>query len=219
MAHTKIAITGGIGTGKSTVARMFAELGAVILDADEAARAAVEPDSPCYAALHRLLGPGFFDDSGHLIRQRLRDRIIEDPPLREKVNSILHPFILASLESQWRACRIRDPGRIVLFDIPLLFEIHFDSHFDTIILAYVPPALQIQRLMRRDGLTHDQAVQTLAMQWPIDRKREKSHLIVDNSGSLEETREQVRRIWRVLTGRETTKRAGSGDASGTPPAR
>ena len=198
MTQLKIAITGGIATGKSTVARMFEDMGALILDADQTARKAVEPESPCHGQLQALLGHDYFDASGSLIRPKLRAGIIQDSELRQKVNAVLHPFILSSMETAWKEHRKRDPSRLILFDIPLLFEIHFEPYFDRIILAYVPPAVQIRRLMQRDGLDHDQAVKTLDIQWPIDRKKEKSHIIIDNSGSREETLNQVRRIWGEL---------------------
>ncbi len=202
MNRQKIAITGGIATGKSTVASMFSRLGAIILDADQVAREAVEPSSPCHPALRALLGPSYFDENHRLLRQKLREGIIQNPELREEVNALLHPFILSSMDEKWRDLGTKEPQRLVLFDIPLLFEIHFESHFHMILLAYVPPHVQIQRLMERDGLTHEAAEKTLSMQWPIESKRKKSHVVIDNSGSLENTWNQVRHTWKKLTGKE-----------------
>ncbi len=202
MGRQKIAITGGIATGKSTVASMFSRLGALILDADQVAREAVEPSSSCYPALREILEPLYFDQKDRLIRQKLREGIIHNPQLREKVNALLHPFILSAMEDTWKTMGIREPHVLVLFDIPLLFEIHFESHFQTIILVYVPPDLQIRRLMQRDGLTHEAAAKTLTMQWPIESKKSRAHILIDNSGSLENTWHQVRHVWRQLTGKE-----------------
>ncbi len=194
----KIAITGGIATGKSTVARMFAELGAIILDADQVAREVVEVGTPCWKSLHHLLGPAFFEKDGQLKRRKLRDCIIDDRECRNKVNAILHPSILEKMEQEWQYHHRTHPGRPVIFDIPLLFEGKFHPHFGTIILVYVPQEIQIRRLMERDGLSRPEAEKTLTMQLPIDSKKSLSHLIIDNSYSIDHTKQQVQAVWNQL---------------------
>jgi dephospho-CoA kinase len=210
MAYRRIALTGGIASGKSTVAGMFSRLGAIVLDADKAARDAVEPGSPCWSALRELLGPLYFHPDGELKRRELRNRIIDNQDCRSRVNAILHPAIMSAMEDEFRRIKRVDPGRVVLFDIPLLFEAGFADRFDTIILVYTPPEIQIQRLMRRDGLTREEAEATLTMQLPIDSKKVRCRIIIDNSLGMDETALQVNAAWEKITREE----AGAG--GGTP---
>lgn len=200
MKPNRIALTGGIATGKSTVARMFSELGAVVLDADRAARDVVEPGSECSRKLLELLGPDYFDREGRLERRVLREKIIEDSALREAVNSILHPAIMEAMEAAWTAHLDASQGRsVVIFDIPLLFETGLQDRFQKVILVYAPREVQIARLVERDGVSPVQAEKTLSMQWPIEKKRALSHCIIDNGGTLEATRSQVLSIWRRIS--------------------
>ncbi len=194
----KVAITGGIATGKSTVSRMFQELGAVILDADQVAREVVAPGSPGWERLRQLLGPCYFGETGELKRAMLRELIIADFQCREQVNAILHPAILERMNGEWLRHAETHEGRPVLFDIPLLFEGKWDRYFQTIVLVYVPREIQTQRLMDRDRLSRPEAEKTLTMQLPIDAKKALSHIIIDNSKDLEHTRRQVEEVWNQL---------------------
>ncbi|ABK15863.1 Dephospho-CoA kinase [Syntrophobacter fumaroxidans MPOB] len=194
----RIALTGGIASGKSTVARMFADRGALILDADVAAREAVEPGSECWQRLREWLAPAFFDAEGRLDRRRLRDLIIRDPQCLVRLNAILHPFIFARMESQWRREIEARTRRVVIFDIPLLFESHAADRFDIVILVHVPPEIQIGRLMKRDGLTRAEAEKTLEIQLPIDSKIPLSQIVIDNSLDLDHTSRQVLDAWNRI---------------------
>jgi dephospho-CoA kinase len=194
----RIALTGGIATGKSTVAKLFAELGAHILDADLAAREVVKPGASCWQRLRDFLGPSYFEENGTLKRRQLREEIIRDDRCRLTVNAILHPHIMAALDRQWNARRGLEPEAIIIFDIPLLFEADLARHFQTIILAYSSREIQLQRLMARDGLTLEEALGTLTMQLPIEAKRPLSHLVIDNSYDLAHTRRQVKTVWEKL---------------------
>jgi dephospho-CoA kinase len=198
MKRKRIALTGGIATGKSTVATIFARLGAVILDADQVARDAVLQGSPCWRKLWNFFGPAYFDTDGQLNRRKVRERIIHDANARSKVNSILHPAIMETMESQWEEYGRNSPDKTVIFDIPLLFESGLADRFDVTILVYAPPRTQIERLIQRDNLTPDEAVRTLTMQMGIEIKKELAQTVLDNSGSLEETERQVREIWNNL---------------------
>ncbi len=194
----KIALTGGIATGKSTVAAIFAELGARILDADRAAREAVRAGSPCWQELKNLLGSAYFEENGTLKRRKLREEIIRNDQCRLTVNAILHPCIMREMDREWRAILELRPNQIVIFDIPLLFEADLAHHFKTLILVYTSREIQIRRLILRDGLSREEAEETLTMQLSIDAKRPMSHLIIDNSYDLDQTREQVETVWKQL---------------------
>ncbi len=195
----RIALTGGIATGKSTVARIFADLGAAILDADQVAREVIQPGSRCWQKLRDYLGAAYFQENGELRRKELREKIIHDSRCRLTVNAILHPFILREMDRRWQAQQRLRPEQIVIFDIPLLFEADLADTFDTIILVYTSREIQIQRLMLRDGISPAEAAETLTMQLPIEAKRTLSHLIVDNSCDLADTYEQVRAVWEKLS--------------------
>jgi dephospho-CoA kinase len=195
----RICLTGGIASGKSTVARMFAEFGAIILDADQAARDVVRVGSPCWQRLKDFLGDAFFSADGELDRRKLRLRIIADEDSRARVNLILHPAIMTAMEQQFHRWRQLHPHQPIIFDVPLLFEAQRAHDFDTIILAYVPAEVQIERLMTRDGISRQEAEQSLAMQLPIEQKKQWAHKVVDNTGDLENTRQQVMTIWQELS--------------------
>lgn len=194
----RIALTGGIATGKSTVARIFADLGATILDADQVAREVAQPGTNCWQTLRDFLGPAYFEENGALRRRELRERIIEDSQCRLTVDAILHPTILEEMEQRWQALQTLRPEQIIIFDIPLLFEAGLADCFETIILVYTSREIQIQRLMLRDSLSAAEAAETLTMQLPIETKRAKSHVVIDNSGDLDHTHQQVRAIWAKL---------------------
>ncbi|MCE5334562.1 MAG: dephospho-CoA kinase [Desulfobacteraceae bacterium] len=199
MRHKKIALTGGIATGKTTVANRFRELGALILDADEYARRVVEPGTPSAAALRELIGPGYYHANGTLKRRELRERIIEDPALRDQLDAVLHPFILQAMWSEWEKRRERNPGAVIIFDIPLLFEGGFDRDFDVIILVFTQPGIQARRLAERDCISLPEAQRTLSIQFPIESKKVLSDFVIENSGSLEITLEQTDKIWKTLS--------------------
>ena len=195
MLDKKIALTGGIATGKTTVANRFRELGAIILDADEYSRQAVEPGTPSHAALRDRIGPSFFNPDGTLRRRELRRRIIREPALRKRINAILHPYIMGAMGAEWKRQKKLHPQAVIVFDIPLLFEGGFDEDFDIVILAYSTPEVQVQRLIQRDKLSPSEAERTLSMQFPIDSKRARSDYIIENSGEIECTLRQVDEVW------------------------
>jgi len=198
MRDRRIALTGGIATGKSTVAKRFRELGAIILDADVYARGAVLPGTESWKALRDLLGAGYFNPDGELKRRELREKIIREPSWREKLDSVLHPFILGAMWSDWDRQKTLHPETPIIFDIPLLFEGGFDRDFDCIILVYTPPEIQVERLIKRDCLDGEEARRTLSMQFPIESKKAVSHYIIDNSGDIELTLRQTEEVWAKL---------------------
>jgi dephospho-CoA kinase len=198
MKARRIALTGGIATGKSTVAILFRDMGATIVDADRIAREVVQPGEPGWIKLHDFLGDDYFDAEQNLDRRRLREAIIRDPACRKAVDAILHPVIIAAMEQIWESWRQGDRASPLVFDIPLLFEAGMQDRFDLVVLVYVPAEIQLLRLMRRDGLTREAAEKTLSIQLPIEAKRAAAHLVIDNSGTLEETAAQVRSVWQKL---------------------
>jgi dephospho-CoA kinase len=198
MEAKRIALTGGIATGKSSVAILFRDLGATIVDADQIAREVVQPGSLGWRKLRSCLGDEYFDAQGTLDRPKLREAIIRDPSCRATVDAILHPAIVEAMEQRWELWQQGDRSCPLIFDIPLLFESGMADRFDVVILVYVPTDVQLARLMQRDGLTRKSAEKTLTIQLPIEAKRLAAHFVIDNAGSFEETVRQVRSIWDQL---------------------
>ena len=198
MPIKRIALTGGIATGKSTVASKFRELGAIILDADEYARRVVEPGTPSRDALQELIGAGYFNPDRTLKRRELREKIIENPLLRQRLDALLHPYIFQAMWGEWESQRALHPEAIIICDIPLLFEGGFHRDFHLAILVYSSPAIQAQRLSERDRISVEEAEQTLRMQFSIDSKKTLSHYVIDNCGTIGQTLRQVEHVWKKL---------------------
>ena len=193
------ALTGSIGTGKSTVALILAELGAHILDTDLIAREVVEPGEPALDEIREFFGERVINDDGTLNRELLREEIIRDPQSREKLNSITHPRINSVVFDRIRRFNSLEDGNPVIVDVPLLFESGWDRMLPRIILVYVPIEVQIERLMDRDNLDRDTAGLTVAAQMSIEDKKDKASFIIDNSGTLAETRKQTEEVFRSIS--------------------
>jgi dephospho-CoA kinase len=189
-----IGLTGGAGSGKSTVSAMLKELGATVIDADEAAHAAYEPGSPGFESVVREFGPEYVRD-GRIDRARLGELVFHDDAARHRLNAIVHPLV-----RDWMAERTADAieggAEVVVQDVPLLFENGLERLYSTTLLVYVPEALQVKRLVEGRGLSEDRAKAMIASQMPTENKRMLAAHLVDNSGSREATRRQVDRIWR-----------------------
>ena len=189
-----LGLTGGIGSGKSVVASMLSGLGATVIDADQLARDIVEPGQPALQEIAAAFGQEILQPDGRLNRGKLADIIFADPAARARLDSITHPRIQRLMEDAIAARRDR-PGVLVL-DIPLLFENERRAVVERTIVVWVDAATQRRRLVERDGLTQAQARQRIAAQMPLDEKRARADHVIDNSGSLEDTRRQVEAIYR-----------------------
>lgn len=189
-----IALTGGVGSGKSTVAAILRELGAAVIDADEAARAVVEPGTEGFRQVVEAFGPEVVR-GGRLDRPALARLVFQDAAARERLNAITHPLV-----REWMAERQREAeaagAPCAVLDIPLLYENGLDAAFETVVVVWVPPELQVRRLVEGRGFSEADARARVAAQLPIDSKRERATHVIDNSGSREETRRQVERVWR-----------------------
>jgi dephospho-CoA kinase len=189
-----IGLTGGIGSGKSTVARIFKELGAAVVDADQLARQVVGPGEPALQEVIAAFGPGVILPDGSLDRPRLASIIFGDESARATLNAITHPRIRSRMRAEVEARRGL-PGLLVL-DIPLLFEGAAHEEIDASVVVWVDRATQLRRLVERDGFTIEEAQRRIAAQMPLDAKRERADHVIDNSRSLEDTRVQVEEVYR-----------------------
>jgi dephospho-CoA kinase len=186
----RIALTGGIASGKTTVARLFAELGVPLIDTDVIARQVVEPGEPALAAVVAAFGADVLDTAGHLDRRRMRERIFADPTARARLEAILHPAIRAEMERQSRAAG----GPYQVLVIPLLTEGGRRDHVDRVLLVDVPEELQIRRLMMRDGVGHEQARASLDAQATRAARLAMADDVVRNTGRVDDLREEVARL-------------------------
>ena len=193
-----IGLTGGAGSGKSTVAAMFRELGAAIVDADEAAHAVYAPGTPGFDALVREFGPQFVRD-GAIDRHKLGDYVFNDPRALARLNAIVHPLV-----RQWMAERTVEAAEqgtgVVIQDVPLLFENGLQDLYSTTVLVHTSAGTQLQRLVER-GVPRGRAEAILASQMPIDDKRALAGHVIDNDGTRESTRRQVENVWREIFSR------------------
>ena len=191
-----IGLTGGAGSGKSTVAQMFRELGATVVDADEATHAVYAPESLGFDLIEREFGPDYVRD-GRIDRARLGELVFNDADARLRLNAIVHPMV-----REWMAARTAEAlmhgAGVVVQDVPLLFENGLENIYSAVVLVYVPQPVQLQRLVEGRGLGEDRARAIIGSQMPIDEKRGRAQFVVDNSGSREATRQQVEKVWEAL---------------------
>jgi dephospho-CoA kinase len=193
-----VGLTGGIASGKSTVSAMFRELGAQVIDADQVARDVVEPGTPGLEEVARRF-PGVLDPSGQLDRAALGRRVFADPAERRALEGILHPRIREEVARRTEALA-RAGETVVLYDAALLIENGLHRGMDGVIVVSAPEAAQRARLAARDGLDDAAITARLAAQLPLADKRAHATWVVENGGSLDETRAQVRRIWEQIRG-------------------
>jgi dephospho-CoA kinase len=188
-----IGLSGGAGSGKSTVARMFRDLGAAIVDADEATHVVYEPGTPAFAEIVADFGPEFAR-GGRIDRTKLGDLVFKDADARRRLNAIVHPRV-----RDWMAERTIEAfergAEVVVQDVPLLFENDLQGLFSKTVLVYARPAIQIARLVDGRELSISRANEMLASQMPIDEKRSLADFVIDNNGPLEDTHRQVETVW------------------------
>ena len=195
-----IGLTGGIATGKSTVARMLADHGATVVDADELAREAVRPGEPAFALVVERFGPDVVQADGALDRARLGEIVFADAAARRDLERITHTRVIELMQERIAAA-LAGGAPLVVVDIPLLFESAREGLFEGVLLVYAPPEVQIGRLRERNGLDEESARRRLAAQLPIDGKRDRATWIIDNAGDLDATRHAVDAWWERAVSR------------------
>ena len=189
-----IGLTGGIASGKSTVARMLEQLGAVVIDADLLAREVVAPGGPAYQAVIDAFGTAILKPDLTINRETLARLVFSDPAERKRLEGITHPAIGRLAEE--RLAGLAGKGHTVVFYMaPILIEAGATSRVDEIWVVYVDARTQLQRLMARDGSSREEALGRIAAQMPLDEKVKFGSRIIDNSGTPEQTGRQVRDIW------------------------
>lgn len=193
-----VGLTGGIASGKSTVAALFVALGAHLVDSDVLARQAVAPGGPALARIVAEFGPEALDSSGNLDRAAMRGLAFGDQAARQRLEAIVHPVVAELAGQAMERYAVQDPGGVVMVDVPLLFEVGWDKLFARTVLVYAPAEVQLHRLMARDHCDEAAARAALQAQMPIEQKRKLAHFVIDNSGDMDKTQSQVVSVWREL---------------------
>jgi dephospho-CoA kinase len=195
-----IGLTGGIASGKSTVGRRLAELGAVVVDADAIAREVVEPGTPALAEIERVFGASVISPDGSLNRPALGAIIFADADQRAQLNAITHPAIWQRGKELFAAAEGADPDVIIVYDVPLLAEAAEDRpmRFDHIVVVQADIETRIERMVKLRGMSRDEAEGRLRAQASDDDRLKLADVIIDSNGSLEHTIEQVDSLWAEL---------------------
>ena len=192
-----VGLTGNIASGKSTVAQLLERRGATIIDADVLARRVVEVGTPAYRAIVDRWGPDVVAPDGSLDRSALRQQVFQEAEELEALNAIVHPEV-AKLRGHLVHEALRRGDRIVVCDIPLLFERHLVDDFDTVILVDAPRPVRLERLVRDRGLSETEAMNMIAAQMPAELKRARADFIIDNTGTPEQLAQRVDELWAAL---------------------
>ena len=193
-----IGLTGGIATGKSTVSAIFEKAGAVIIDADRIARDVVKKGLPAYRKIIDTFGDKILAPDGEIDRSVLGDIIFNDPQQKQLLNRIVHPYVSTETDLQLKQIEKNHPNTIVILDIPLLIEAQMHEDLSDVIVVYVPEHTQIERLMQRDGISKADALARVRSQMPIEEKKDLATIVIDNSGTRENTRKQTLDIFQRL---------------------
>ncbi|SHP99136.1 dephospho-CoA kinase [Mycobacteroides abscessus subsp. abscessus] len=196
-----VGLTGGIASGKSTVANMLIEMGIEVIDADIEARKAVEIGEVAYEQIVTYFGEDVLNDDHTINRSRLGEIIFNDSAKRQKLNEIVHPDVRRRMNEKKEAAISRG-DQVVVLDIPLLFESGLKHMVDVVLLVYVEKDVQLQRLMERNQLTKQEALARIRSQMPIEDKRKLADKVINNNGSIDNTKKQLIELladWKTIT--------------------
>jgi dephospho-CoA kinase len=205
----RVGLTGNIAAGKSTVARVWASLGAPLIDADVLAREAVAPGSPGLARIRREWGDAMLTPAGELDRAALREIVFRDEAARRRLEGIVHPRV-AALRDEAYARLEAEGAPVVVADIPLLFEVGIEDEFDTVVLVDAPAEERVRRLVENRGIDPREARRLVDAQMPAERKRARADRVIENTGTVAGLEQAAREAWRWIE-----SRAGIGGGNGT----
>ena len=194
----RIGLTGSLATGKSTVTNMLKELGAFVIDCDKTARDVVAPGTRGLAKIEEVFGKDAVAADGSMDRVYIGDLVFRNPGMKKRLENILFPLIFEALDEELLRLEREGATPVVFLDMPLLYEVKYDSYVDEVWLVYVPFEVQLSRLMKRNGYTKEEALLRIHSQISVDKKKSLAQQVIDNSGTLEDTKEQVRSLWERL---------------------
>lgn len=193
-----VGLTGNIGSGKSTVARMLKELGARVIDTDQVARDVVAPGTPALEKITVAFGPQALNPDGTLNRKRVAQIVFNNPQALEQLNKIVHPDIIAKVRQAIIDYKTKGGAPLLVIEAPLLIEVGLDRLIDELWLVTVDPDTQLARVTARDG-SKQEALRRMSAQMPQEEKIPLAHRIIDNSTTLDNTKQQVLQLWKQVT--------------------
>ena len=193
-----IGVTGGVGTGKSTVARMFNDLGALVLDADRVAHQVMEPKRLAWRQIVKTFGSAILNEDQTINRRRLAAIVFGDEQRRRALEAIIHPQVLRTMKQQLHRLKRSRRVRAVILDVPLLVEVGAQELVDALVVVTAPPEAQRERLKKHHGWSEEEANARIAAQWEVSAKVALADHEIDNSDGMEATRTQVKRLWNKL---------------------
>jgi len=193
-----VGLTGGIATGKSTVAGMFKRCGAVVIDADALAREVVQPGKPAWREIVKAFGKTVLNPDRTLNRPALGTKVFGHPAKLRQLEHMIHPRVAREQRRLTRQAARKDPNAVVIYDVPLLFEAGIDERVDTTIVVTADRETQIARLKKRNGLSRAEALRRINSQMPLAQKRRRANYVLNGTLSLPELREQVGSLLRLL---------------------
>jgi dephospho-CoA kinase len=193
----KVALTGNIASGKSSVARVWRELGGIVVEADDLARRAVAPGTAALRKVVERWGPGVLLGSGELDRAALRDVVFRDAEERRALEAIVHPEV-ERLRAKAFAEAAEGGADLVVADIPLLFEVGLDREFDFVVLVDAPESVRLDRLVRDRAMPADEAQRMISSQWPTEDKRAAADLVIENTGSRADLERRAKEAWAAI---------------------
>lgn len=195
---TLVGLTGGIATGKSTVAGMFKRCGAVVIDADALAREVVQPGKPAWREIVKAFGKAVLNPDRTLNRPALGTKVFGHPAKLRQLENMIHPRVAREQRRLTRQAARKDPNAVVIYDVPLLFEAGIDERVDTTIVVTADRETQIARLKKRNGLSRAEALRRINSQMPLAQKRRRANYVLNGTLSLPELRKQVGSLLRLL---------------------
>jgi dephospho-CoA kinase len=193
-----VGLTGGIGSGKSSAARIFIKLGARLVDSDVLARTVVEPGRPALAKIRERFGGGVINADGTLSREKLRDIVFHDARALTDLNAIVHPAVYEQMAREIADYRKNPGGTILMLDIPLLYESGGEKIVDTVVAVWVDRETQIRRLTARDGFSREDAVNRIEKLMDLDEKKRRADFVIDNTGTFEDLERRVGEVYEKL---------------------
>ena len=193
-----LGVTGGIATGKTVVAEMIEKFGAHTIDFDVLSRTVVEPGKPAWTEIVAHFGEHILNKDRLIDRKKLADIVFENKEQRDRLERLVHPRIAEEFAALVAEYTSRKPEAVVQAVVPLLFEADMQHVFDRVLVVYAPEKVQIERLMNRAGIDRQSASAMVASQLPIESKKNLGDFLVDNSGSLDDTRAQIEDVWREV---------------------
>ncbi|CUS39290.1 Dephospho-CoA kinase [Candidatus Nitrospira nitrosa] len=200
-----IGLTGGVATGKSTVAQMFKQCGAVVIDADALAREVVQPDKPAWRDVVRTFSKKVLNPDRTINRQALGSIVFRYPAKRRRLERIIHPRVAREQQRLTREAARKDPTAVVLYDVPLLFEAGIDKRVQKIIVVTADQQTQIARLKKRNGLSRAEALRRIRSQMPLAKKAQMADLVIDGTVSRAVGRRRVQEAFAILSQWATSK--------------